>query len=144
MNIAIYMIIIILFAVLLFWTWNNCKDFEDTTQKIKFIIIGLIILSIVTLILFNVSKIGVNYQNKDIMKAVRKISLLLFIPINGFLSLPHIASLKTEINFGTNDDEKTKRKIIILGIIFILAIIIEIIYLKEFQNGIIQMINSRG
>ena len=70
MNIAIYMIIIILFAVLLFWIWNNCKDFEDTTQKIKFIIIGLIILSIVTLILFNVSKIGVNYQNKDIMKAI--------------------------------------------------------------------------
>lgn len=143
MKIVIYMIIIFLFAILLFWTWNNSKDFKETLSKIKFIIIGLILLSIITLIVFNISKIGVNYPNQEIMKEVRKISLLLFVPINGFLSLPHIASIKSEIQLGTNNNEKTKRKIIILGIIFILAIIIETIYLKDFQNGIIQIVNAK-
>lgn len=143
MNIVIYMIIILLFAVLLFWTWNNTRDFEKTEQRILFILIGIVILSILTLILFNISKIGVNYPNNDIMKEIRKISLLLFIPINGFLSLPHIASIKTAITLGKETDEKIKKKIIILGIIFIVGIIIETIYLKDFQNGIIQIVNSK-
>lgn len=143
MKIAIYMIIILLFGVLLFWIWNNSKDFKQTQAKIKFIIIGIIILSIITLIIFNISKIGVIYPNKNIMKEIRKISLLLFIPINGFFTLPHIASIKSQIELGTNDNEKIRKKIIILGIIFIILTIIEIIYLKDFQNGIIQMLNSK-
>ena len=131
-----------LFAVLLFWTWNNEKNFKENSDKIIFMIIGLIVLGIITLILFNISKSGIEYPNKEILNEVRKIALLIFIPINGYLSLPHIATLKYEIDEGT-DDEKTKRKIIILGIVIIVAIIIEIVYLKDFQNGIINMLNAQ-
>ena len=135
--------IIILFVVLLFWTWNNSKDFQENKAKIKFILIGLISLSMVTFILFNLSKIGIDYPNEDIMKEIRKIALLLFIPINGFLTLPHIASIKTEIQLGAKEEEKIKRKIILIAIVWILAIIIETIYLKDFQKGIIQIINTK-
>ena len=141
MKIAIYFIIVILFVVLLFWTWNNSREFQENTDKIKFILIGLMVLSLITWIIFNLSKIGIQYPNEDIMKELRKISVLLFIPINGFLSLPHMASIKSELNQVTRDDEKIKRKIIILGIVLILAIIIEILYLNDFQNGIIEMLN---
>ena len=139
MNIVIYIIIVVLFAVLLFWTWNNEKNFETNNEKIIFMIIGL---GIITLIIFNISKSGIEYPNKEILNEVRKIALLIFMPINGYLSLPHIANLKYEIDEGT-DDEKTKRKIIILGIVIIVAIIIEIVYLKDFQNGIINMLNAQ-
>ncbi len=135
--------IIVLFVVLLFWTWNNSKDFQENKAKIKFILIGLISLSMVTFILFNLSKIGIDYPNEDIMKEIRKIALLLFIPINGFLTLPHIASIKTEIQLGAKEEEKIKRKIILIAIVWILAIIIETIYLKDFQKGIIQIINTK-
>lgn len=141
MKIAIYFIIVVLFIVLLFWTWNNSREFQENTDKIKFILIGLMVLSLITWIIFNLSKIGIQYPNEDIMKELRKISVLLFIPINGFLSLPHMASIKSELHQVTRDDEKIKRKIIILGIVFILAIIIEILYLNDFQNGIIEMLN---
>ena len=97
----------------------------------------------VTFILFNLSKIGIDYPNEDIMKEIRKIALLLFIPINGFLTLPHIASIKTEIQLGAKEEEKIKRKIILIAIVWILAIIIETIYLKDFQKGIIQIINTK-
>ena len=143
MKIIMYLMIIILFVVLLFWTWNNSKDFQENKAKIKFILIGLILLSIVTFILFNLSKIGIDYPNEDIMKEIRKIALLLFIPINGFLTLPHIASIKTEIQLGAKEEEKIKRKIILIAIVWILAIIIETIYLKDFQKGIIQIINTK-
>lgn len=135
--------IIVLFVVLLFWTWNNSKDFQENKAKIKFILIGLILLSMVTFILFNLSKIGIDYPNEDIMKEIRKIALLLFIPINGFLTLPHIASIKTEIQLGAKEEEKIKRKIILIAIVWIIAIIIETIYLKDFQKGIIQIINTK-
>ena len=70
-------------------------------------------------------------------------SLLLFMPINGFLSLPHIASIKTAISLGKENDEKIKKKIIILGIILVVGIVIETVYLKDFQNGIIQIVNTK-
>jgi hypothetical protein len=142
MGVIIYLIIIALFAVLLFWTWNNTKDFDNIAQRIRFIIIGLIAIFFITYILFNISKIGIEYPNTEIAKTVRRVAILVFIPINGFISLPHIASIKEEILSGMNDDNKTKKKIIILGIIILVAIIFEVNYLKSFQKGIISIINQ--
>lgn len=143
MNILIYFIIAVLFVVLIFWTWNNTKDFEETSERVIFIVVGIIVTSIVTLIYFAISKVGITYPKVEMVKQVRKMVVLLFTPINGFLSLPHIASLKMKIKLKTEDEEKLKKKIIILGIIFIVVTIAEINYMKDFQNGIIQMLNSK-
>ena len=143
MNILIYFIIAVLFVVLIFWTWNNTKDFEETSERVIFIVVGIIVTSIVTLIYFAISKVGITYPKVEMVKQVRKMVVLLFTPINGFLSLPHIASLKMKIKLKAEDEEKLKKKIIILGIIFIVVTIVEINYMKDFQNGIIQMLNSK-
>ena len=142
MNIMIYIIIFVLFAVLLIWTWKSENDFENKSSKIIFLIIGIIILSFITLIIFNISKIGIQYPNNDILREVRKMALLIFIPVNGYLSLPHFASIKSEISEGI-DDKKTKRKILILFAVLVIWAILEIKYLKEFQNGIIQILSSK-
>ena len=140
---VIYFIIIILFAVLFLWIWNNTKDFEDNLKKIKFMVIGIIALVIITFIIFNISKIGITYPNKEVLKQVRRISVLLCVPINGYLSLPHIAKILSDIKNNSVDDEKSKRRIIILTVITIIAIIFEIFYLKDFQKGIIEnLMNS--
>ena len=143
MNFLIYFIIGVLYVVLGFWLWNNTKDFEDKFQKIFFITIGMLALFIVTLILFAFSKIGISYPNKEMMSKVRNITVFLFIPVNGFFSLPHIAKIKSDIILGTVENSKNQKRIIILGIINVIIAIIEIFYLKDFQNGIIQMINSK-
>ena len=143
MNILIYLIIVVLFIVLILWTWNNTKEFEQTSERIIFITIGTGIIAIVTLIYFAISKIGITYPKAEMVKQVRKMAILIFTPINGFLSLPHIASLKMKIKMKTEENEKIKKKIIILGIIFIVATIIEINYMKNFQKGIIQILNSK-
>ncbi len=142
--IVIYFIIIILFAVLFLWIWNNIKDFEDNSQKIKFYIIGVAALFLITFIIFNISKIGITYPNKEILKQVRRTAILLCVPINGYLSLPHIAKIILDIKTNSVDDEKSKRRIIILATIIFLAIIFEVFYLKDFQKGIISsLINMK-
>ena len=143
MNILIYFIIAVLFVVLIFWTWNNTKDFEETSERVIFIVVGIILIAIVTLIYFAISKAGITYPKVEMVKQVRKMVVLLFTPINGFLSLPHIASLKMKIKFKTEDDSMLKRKIKILGIVFIVATIFEILYMKDLQNGIIQILNRK-
>lgn len=143
MNILIYLIIVVLFIVLILWTWNNTKEFEQTSERIIFITIGTGIIAILTLIYFAISKIGITYPKAEMVKQVRKMAILIFTPINGFLSLPHIASLKMKIKMKTEENEKIKKKIIILGIIFIVATITEISYMKNFQKGIIQILNNK-
>lgn len=143
MNTLIYLIIAVLFVVLIFWTWNNTKEFEETSERITFIVIGIVIVAVITLIYFAISKVGITYPKAEMVKQVRKIAILLFTPLNGFLSLPHIASLKMKIKMKSENNSKLKKKIIILGIIFIVATIVEINYMKEFQNGIIHMLNNK-
>ena len=143
MNILIYLIIVVLFIVLILWTWNNTKEFEQTSERIIFITIGTGIIAILTLIYFAISKIGITYPKAEMIGQVRKIAVLVFTPINGFLSLPHIALLKMKIKMKSEEDSKLKKKIIILGIIFIVATIVEINYMKNFQKGIIQILNNK-
>ena len=97
MNILIYLIIALLFCVLILWTWNNTKDYESTVERIKYTAIGTIVIFLITLIYFTISKIGITYPKPEMIGQVRKIAVLVFTPINGFLSLPHIASLKMKI-----------------------------------------------
>lgn len=143
MNILIYLIIAVLYIVLILWSWNNTREYETTSERIIFILIGIAIISIITLVYFAISKIGITYPKSEMVKQVRKMAVLVFTPINGFLSLPHIASLKMKIKTKSEDNSKLKKKIIILGIILVVATIVEINYMKDFQNGIIQMLNSK-
>lgn len=142
MNVIIYIVIAVLFGVLIAWTWNNSKSFQANNKKITFILVGLAILFIITFIIFSISRIGISYPNNEIMKQVRKTAILIFMPVNGFLSLPHIANIKVEVEKGNYEQEKLKRRIIIFGIVWLILIIFEIIYLKDFQNGIIQISNK--
>lgn len=143
MNILIYIIIALLFVVLIFWTWNNTKEYEEITKRITYIVTGILAMLLITLIDFTISKIGITYPKAEMVKQVRKMSVLLFTPINGFFSLPHIATIKTQIELKKVENDKIKKKIIILGIIFIIATIVEINFIKEFQNGIIQILNNK-
>ena len=143
MNILIYLIIILLFFVLIFWTWNSTKEYENISKRIIYIFVGIIAILFITYIFFNISKVGITYPKQEMVKQVRKIAILIFTPINGFLSLPHIALIKIKIESKSEEEEKIKKRIIILAIIFIVSTIIEINYMKGFQNGIIQMLNKK-
>ena len=136
-------IIVVLFIIYIVCAWNSTKVFENTLLRISFILVGTLFITLLTLILFWISKIGVKYPKKEMIGEVRKIILLSFIPINGFLTLTQSASIFAQAKSGMVSKEEMKKKIKRLVIIFIILIVFEAIYFKNVQNGMIRIIQNK-
>ena len=109
----IALIIATLFLVLLGWMWNNLGDIEKTTKCIC-IVGGLILTYILTFIIYSISKIGISYESKEVMKLIQNILMPLFTIINGYVILPYIFKKLDQINNDEIEKEKLKKSIIIL------------------------------
>ena len=135
---VILIIIAILFLVLLGWSWNSLGSI-DKKEKIKYIIIGLVLTYLLTFIIYTISKIGIQYDNKETMKIIRTVFVLLFAIVNGYILLPYSFKKIEKIKSKEIEEEKLKRSIIILLIIIVILLIIESIYLGNLQQGILKM-----
>lgn len=138
---VIVTLIIAIFLILISWTWHNLGNINKT-KKVITIIVSLIIMYIITLIIFNISKTGVNYKNDEEMAAVRNVLVLLFTFINGLIIMPSFAKTVNRINDKEIKKEQASRKFLIALVLFIIVLIIECGYLKNIQNGILDIYNS--
>jgi len=135
-------IIFVLFVIYVVFVWNSTKEFENTIIRVSYIFIGTLFITILTLILFWISKMGVEYPKQEMIGEVRRIILLVFIPINGFITLTQASSIFVQAKSGMVSREDMEKKIKKLVIIFIVLIILETIYFKNIQNGMIKFIES--
>lgn len=135
-------IIFVLFIIYVVFVWNSTKEFENIIIRISYIFIGTLFITILTLIIFWISKIGVVYPKKEMIGEVRKVVLLVFIPINGLITLTQVASIFAQAKSGMVSKEDMERKIKRMIIIFIVLIIVEVMYFKNIQNGLIRFIES--
>ncbi len=135
---VILIIIAILFLVLLGWSWNSLGSI-DKKEKIKYIIIGLVLTYLLTFIIYAISKIGIQYDNKEAMKMIRTVFVLLFTIVNGYILLPYSFKKIEKIKNEEIEEEKLTRSIIILLIIIVMLLIFESIYLGNLQQGILKM-----
>ena len=69
--------------------------------------------------------------------------LAVFIPVNGLLTMPYLASIIGKISTNEIAREKFNKKLIAFVILFIIILIIEYSYFKSTQQGIINMINNK-
>lgn len=136
-------IIFVLFLIYVVFVWNSTKEFENIKIRVSYLFVGTLFITILTLILFWISKIGVVYPKKEMIGEVRKIVLLVFIPINGFITLTQVASIFAQEKSGMLSKEEMEKKIKRLVIIFIALIFFEAIYFKNIQNGMIKIIQSK-
>ena len=138
MIVIITIVTIILFAVLIGYTWHRLDTLEKHI-KIIYILIGLMIISAITFMIFNISSIGIQYEEIGIKNDIRTMLVLVFTPLNALITMPSFAKILAKIN--NNDIEKNKvlLKIGLILFIFILIILIEISYLKNIQLGIIEI-----
>lgn len=138
-------IIIITIAILLILielTWKSLEDLEKN-QKIIFILVGLIITFIITLIIFNISKSAINYNSKDMIKSVQNILVSVFTALNGLVFIVPVARIYMKIKNKDSNISKIKINIIVMIILFILVIIFETNYFENIQDGIIKIYNSK-
>ncbi|MBO4292962.1 MAG: hypothetical protein J5881_01025 [Clostridia bacterium] len=138
---VIVTLVIAMFLILLSWTWHNMGEVESKT-KIGTIVFSLIVVLCVTLVLFNISKNGVNYNSEESMNYVRNVLVLVFTIINGLIIIPPFAKTIGRVHNKEVSKEQATRHMGFLIIIFVIALIIECSYLKSVQQGILDIYNN--
>lgn len=137
---------IILYVILLVWTYKNMYSLENKT-KVIYITCMLVLVWIVTIILYN---IGGNPIGKDLGNAAstfNRTMISIFVGVNGLITMPYIASVLSKYNEKIIDEKGFKKRIIIIGIIFLVFLIFEFNYIKDMQVNMLEMIhytNKKG
>ena len=143
MNTLISVISIILFIVLGIIIYNGLNGM-DLKKKIIIFIFEIIVCLIFTMILFNISSLGIEYPNSQSREIALKILVTIFTPMNGIILLPNITRLINESQNGEIDKEECARKLKKTLIIFILLVIMEFVYLRNTQIGILNNYNMQN
>ena len=138
--ILIISIIIAIYVLLIAWIWNNLGAI-DKTKKILIILIGIVIVYVITLIVFNISKSGVNYEQKIMEKDIRRILVTMFTGLNSLIILPFIAKIIERIHENQIEQKEVFKKLSIIVIIFVICMFLECGYMKDTQQGILDMVN---
>lgn len=138
MNIFIISITIAVYALLIAWTWNNLGGIEKS-KKVVIIAVGVLIIYILTLFIFNISKQEIQYNNEEVSAGIKNMLVSVFTGVNSIIVLPLVARLINKIN--EDDIEKQTFLIRIFGIIviFIICLVIECGYMKSIQQGILKI-----
>ncbi len=135
---VIIIITLAIFCVLIIGTWHYLGNIEKT-KKIVFIIIGIFVSYLITMILFSISKSGVTYPSNEIEQMVQNMIVTIFTGLNGILVLPYLGRLWDKISEEEITKQQFQKRICILLIIAIIVFILEINYLKGVQNGILEI-----
>lgn len=131
----------ILYSVAIGWTWNNLGDI-DKVKKILIIAGELIVIYIVTLILFGISKNGIEYTNKDVEGNIKNVIVALFTGFNSLIVLPYLNKQIIKLKEKETDEKNIIKKLLIMFLIFVVCIIFECGYMRDTQKGIIQVQKS--
>lgn len=134
--IGIISIVIYIVAILMIST--NTYEFEKD-QKIKFIIIGIIITAILTIILCQISSKGIQ-ANENYINVTKQVAIWLFSPINAILFLPYIGNMLNKYKGKKINKEQLTKRMIILFVILVVVIIFEIGYMKDFEMGLMKSV----
>ncbi len=138
---VITIVAVLIFIISIIWIWHNLGNIEKT-RKIIFIIVGLLIIYLITLLIYNFSNANVIYPSEEIQKTVKNTLLIIFTGLNSLIFLPFIANLFDKILEEEIEKDQAKKRIVIILMIFVVCIFIEKGYLKNTQEGIINIYNE--
>lgn len=142
MIILIATITIILYILLISSTMHSLKLVESTKVKIGFIVTGFILMLVSIWVTFYISISGLNYENAQIVGRVRNLLVAVFVPVNGLIVMPYLAKMLSKIGSNELTQEKFKKRLIILTIIYFAILIFECSYFKSTQIGILEMLEK--
>ena len=132
--------IIIIYLVVIIWTWSSLEDIE-IPRKILIIFAGIVVVFLITQIVFSISKNQIIYQNENVEKSISQIIVLLFTEVNS-LVLPIICkNIKKRANEEIENNALKIRMIIIIAI-FLMCLYLECRYMPDIQKGILQIYKS--
>ena len=133
---------IIIYLIVLAWTWHNLSGIEHG-KKIIYTIVGLIVMYIITMITFNISKTGITYENPEMEKDIGNMLILIFAGLNSLIVLPYISRLLSRINDDDIEKNQVSKRIMVIIVVLVLCLIMESGYLKDIQNGILNVYETQ-
>ena len=133
----IIIVAIAIYLILMAWTWHSL-GFLEKPKKVAFIIL----MYLLSLIIFQMSKCGIVYENEQIRKSIQNILVAIFTGINGMIVMPQIGKILDKINEDELEQSQWKKRIILLIIVVILCIIFEVGYMKDTQKGILNIYHA--
>ncbi len=132
---------ILIFVVSIVWTWHNLGNIEKP-RKVVFIIIGLLITYLLTMLLYNIAKPDITYPSEEIRNVVANTLKLVFTGLNALIFLPLIANVLDKILEEEIEKTQAKRRIVIILVIFVVCIFVEKGYIESTQEGIMNIYNE--
>lgn len=138
--IIIAIISIIIYTVAIISIYYNINQF-DNKQKLIYITVGIVLVSILTLVLCNIISMQINIGTND-QKSITKItSTLIFSPINCIIILPIIGNTLSKYKEEVINYIRIRKRFILCSILLIILVIAEFGYIKQFQIG---LLSNRG
>lgn len=135
--------IIMIYLILIFWTWQSLGSIEKT-KKIVWILIGMFVLYLVTLVVFLTAKVDIEISNIEIQNSIKNIIIAIGTGINGIIVMPQMGKIVSQIKENQIEKEKLMKKMIILVFIFVICVIFESGYMRDTQEGILKVYHSIG
>ena len=136
----IIIIIIVIYALVIAWTWNSLWSLEKP-KKILIILIGILLVIGITQILFSLSKQGIQYPKEVVENDIRNLLVMAFSGINS-LVIPLVARLFRKYQEGDIEKKVFLTRIVVIGILFLVCLGLERGYMKDTQEGILQIYQS--
>ena len=75
-------------------------------------------------------------------KSAQSLITFTFVPVNGIVILPMLASSYRYLKEGRLKMDKFRNRAILLAVVLIIILIIEFFYFKDIQSGIMQMLQK--
>ena len=139
--IIIGMISVVIYIVAILMIFTNTYEFEKS-KKIGFIVMGIVISAIITVIVCQISSNDIQ-ASQSYINITKKVAIWLFSPINAILFLPYIGNILNKYKSERISKEQLIKKIILVFAIGIVVIIFEIGYMKDFEMGLIKSVIHR-
>ncbi len=139
--IYIILVAIVTYFVLIAWTWQSL-GFIEKNKKVGFILVGLILMYILTLITFQLTKSGIEYPNAETQSSIQNVLVAIFTGINGILVMPQIGRIFNKVNEDEMEKAKAQKRILMILILFFICLAFEVGYMKNTQEGILKIYHA--
>ncbi len=133
--------VIIIYFILIAWTWQSLGSMEKT-KKMVFILVGIVLMYLVTLVVFRTTKGNIEYQNREIQKSIQSVIVAICTGINGMIVMPQIGKIVDKINENEIEKEQVIKRCFLLIVVFMICLIFESGYMKDTQAGILKVYHS--
>lgn len=87
---------VFIFIISIVWIWHNLGNIEKP-RKILFILIGLLIMYLITVLLYHLSSSDITYPSEEVQKTVSNTLILVFTGLNSLILLPFTANVFDKI-----------------------------------------------